>query len=73
VLNTWGAIYLKVNQLRYRIEHLSFVNSIINTPPNNVMKPLLMEESGRLLIFINPHPFLEATYGEIRIKIEKSK
>jgi hypothetical protein len=73
VIKTWGAICLQVNQKKYRIECLSFRNSIINSPPDNEAKPLLMEESGRIFIIVNPHPYLEATYGEIRVKIEKSK
>lgn len=73
VYNTWGAIYLQVDNKKYRIESLSFVNSIINTPSTNEMRPLLMETSGRLFIHVNQHPYLEGTAGEIVVKIEKSR
>lgn len=70
--NTWGAIYIQVDNKKYRIESFSMKNSLINTPNNNEMKPLLMETSGRLFIHVNPHPYLEGTTGEITVKIEKS-
>lgn len=72
VLKTWGAIYFQIGENKYRIENLSIKESIINTPPNTRMKPFLVEEPGRIFIYINPHPYLEGTEGEVIIKINKN-
>jgi len=69
VFKTWGAVYLQVDDKKYRIESLSIKNSLINEPPNIEMKPLLIETPGRLFIYVNPHPYVEATQGEILVGI----
>jgi hypothetical protein len=71
VFKTWGAIYMQVGEVKYRIEALSIRHSLINEPSNTNMKPLLMEAPGRLWINCNPHPYIEATDGEIKVRIEK--
>lgn len=73
VFKSWGAISLQIDQKEYRIESLSFMNSLINTPQDNEMKPLLIENSGEIIIKINRHPYIEAVKGQIKVEIEKSK
>lgn len=72
VFETWGSIYLQVEDKKYRIEKLSIKNSLINEPPNTIQPPLLMEVPGRLFIYVNPHPYLEGTKGEVIIQVNKS-
>jgi hypothetical protein len=72
VFKAWGAIYLQVNDIKYRIESLSIKNSIINIPPNHIAKPLLMEAPGRIYIHVNSHPYIDAVEGQIMVKIEKN-
>lgn len=73
VFKTWGAIYLQIGETKYRIEELSIKNSLINSPSNTRMKPLLIEEPGRIFIYANPHPYIEGTEGEIIIRINKNE
>lgn len=72
VLNTWGAIYMQIGEAKYRIEELSIKDSLINKPRNIKMKPLFIEEPGRIYIYANPHPYIEGTEGEIIVRINKN-
>ena len=72
VFKTWGAVYLQVGGIKYRIESLSMKDSLINSPPDTKMKPLLIEQPGRLFIYVNPHPYIEGTEGEIIVRINKN-
>jgi hypothetical protein len=72
VFKTWGAVYLQVSDIKYRLESLSMKDSLINSPPDTKMKPLLIEKPGRIFIYVNPHPYIEGTEGEIIVRITKN-